>query len=153
MLGKLDGIYAPRPSPGPHKLRECIPLAVLLKQRLKYALNYNEVIKIVKNKEGLIKVDNKVRRDHRFPLGFMDVVSIEKSGEFFRMLYDVKGRYIAHKIETKEAVFKLCKVKRKALGKNKIPYIVTHDGRTIRYPHPEIKKNDSIKVSSVDFLF
>ena len=148
MLGKLDGIYAPRPSPGPHKLRECIPLAVLLKQRLKYALNYNEVIKIVKNKEGLIKIDNKVRRDHRFPLGFMDVVSIEKTGEFFRMLYDIKGRYIAHKIDGKEAVFKLCKIKRKAIGKNKIPYIITHDGRTIRYPHPEIKKNDVIKVSA-----
>jgi ribosomal protein S4E len=25
---------------------------------------------------------------------------------------------------------------------------VTHDGRTIRFPHPDIKKNDTIKVSS-----
>jgi len=31
------------------------------------------------------------------------------------------------------------------MGANKIPYIVTHDGRTIRFPHPDIKKNDSIK--------
>jgi len=31
------------------------------------------------------------------------------------------------------------------MGANKIPYIVTHDGRTIRYPHPDIKKHDSIK--------
>lgn len=147
MLGKLDGIYSVRPNAGPHKLRECIPLAVILRQRLKYALSYNEVVKIVKNKEGMIKVDNKVRRDYKFPLGFMDVLSIEKTGEFFRMLYDVKGRYVCHKIDAKEAAFKLCKVKRKAVGKNKIPYIVTHDGRTIRYPHPDIKKNDVIKLN------
>jgi len=60
---------------------------------LRYALTAQEVVKIVKDKEGLIKVDNKIRRDPKFPLGIMDVVSIEKTGEHFRLLYDVKGRY------------------------------------------------------------
>lgn len=106
------------------------------------------MVKIVKDKEGLIKVDNKIRRDPRFPLGIMDVVSIERTGEHFRLLYDVKGRYQAHKIDEKEAQFKLCKVTKKAMGINKIPYIVTNDGRTIRFPHPDIKKNDTIKVFS-----
>ena len=121
-------------------------MGVFLQNRLRYAITRQEVIKIVKDKEGLIKVDGKVRRDHKFPLGMMDVVTIEKTGEFFRILYDVKGRFQAHKIDAKEATFKLCKVKRKAMGANKIPYIVTNDGRTIRFPHPDIKKNDSIKV-------
>merc|ERR1712083_1164273 len=97
--------------------------------------------------EGLIKVDNKVRRDPRFPLGFQDVITIEKTGENFRILYDIKGRFQPVKIDAKEAGFKLCKVKRKCLGKNKIPYIVTHDGRTIRYANPEIKKNDTIQLN------
>jgi len=147
MLNKLGGVYSTRPSTGPHKRRECIPLNVLLRNRLHYALSRQEAIKIVKDKEGLIKVDNKIRRDPRFPLGIMDVVTIEKTGEQFRILYDTKGRYQAHKIDAKEAAFKLCAVKSKAMGKNKIPYIVTHDGRTIRYPHPDIKKHDSIKVT------
>ena len=121
-------------------------MGVFLQNRLRYAITRQEVIKIVKDKEGLIKVDGKIRRDHKFPLGMMDVVTIEKTGEFFRILYDVKGRFQAHKIDAKEATFKLCKVKRKAMGANKIPYIVTNDGRTIRFPHPDIKKNDSIKV-------
>jgi len=147
MLDKLGGIYASRASTGPHKRLECIPLSVLLRNRLRYALTGKEVISIVKDKEGLIKVDNKIRRDPKFPLGIMDVVSIEKTGEHFRLLYDTKGRYQAHKIDDKEAKFKLCKVIRKAMGINKIPYIVTHDGRTIRFPHPDIKKYDTIKVS------
>mgnify|MGYP003419493611 FL=1 len=37
------------------------------------------------------------------------------------------------------------KVKAKAVGSNKIPYIVTHDGRTIRFPHPEINVGDTVK--------
>lgn len=34
---------------------------------------------------------------------FSDVVSIERTGDFFRLLYDVKGRYILHKIQAEEA--------------------------------------------------
>ncbi len=35
MLDKLSGVFAPKPSPGPHKQRECLPLTVLLRNRLK----------------------------------------------------------------------------------------------------------------------
>lgn len=31
LLAKMGGIYASRPSQGPHKLRECLPLGVILK--------------------------------------------------------------------------------------------------------------------------
>eukprot|EP00526_Cylindrotheca_closterium_P029865 CAMPEP_0113625074 /NCGR_PEP_ID=MMETSP0017_2-20120614/12946_1 /TAXON_ID=2856 /ORGANISM="Cylindrotheca closterium" /LENGTH=58 /DNA_ID=CAMNT_0000535165 /DNA_START=19 /DNA_END=191 /DNA_ORIENTATION=- /assembly_acc=CAM_ASM_000147 len=37
-LGKMTGVWAPRPSQGPHKLRECLPMCVILRDRLKYAL-------------------------------------------------------------------------------------------------------------------
>ena len=43
MLGKMGGVNVTRPSCGPHKLRESIPLHVVLKNRLKYALNGTEV--------------------------------------------------------------------------------------------------------------
>lgn len=55
------------------------------------------------------------------------------------MLYDVKGRFSLVPIKDAESKFKLLKVKTKAVGQNKYPYIVTHDGRTIRFPHPEIE--------------
>jgi len=41
---------------------------------------------------------------------------------------------------------KLCRIKRKEMGPNRIPYIVTHDGRTIRYPHPDLSVNDTVKL-------
>ena len=69
MLDKLGGVFAPRPTPGPHKIRESIPLTIILRNRLKYALTYNEVTKIVMQRT--IKLDNKVRTDKCFPAGFM----------------------------------------------------------------------------------
>lgn len=77
----------------------------------------------------------------------MDVVTIEKTNEFFRILLDVKGRFVPHRIEAKEAGFKLCKVVNKYVGKKKIPYVTTHDGRTFRFPHPDITIGDSLKVN------
>ncbi|KII61558.1 40S ribosomal protein S4 [Thelohanellus kitauei] len=91
-----------------------------------------------------IKVDGKVRTDITYPSGFMDVISIDKTKEHFRLLYDAKGRFTVHRISNDESHYKLCRVKRVALGQHSIPYIVTHDGRTIRYPHPSIKANDTV---------
>lgn len=73
------------------------------------------------------------------------MVTIEKSNEYFRLLYDVKGRFTIHRITLEEASYKLCKVKKVAIGARGVPFIVTHDGRTIRYPDPSIRVNDTIK--------
>lgn len=80
--------------------------------------------------QRLIKVDGKVRTDITYPAGFMDVISIEKTGEHFRLVYDTKGRFTVHRISTEEAEYKLAKVKRVQLGKGGIPFLVTHDART-----------------------
>jgi len=144
MLDKLRGRWAPKPAAGPHKLRECMPLIVMLRERLKYALTYREVKMIVMQR--LIKVDGKVRSDMFFPAGFMDVVQIEKTKENFRLLYNTKGRFALHKVAKDEASYKLCRVKKVMRGPKGIPYAVTHDGRTIRYPDPDIKANDTIRL-------
>lgn len=65
----IAGSYAPKPSSGPHKTRECLPLIIFLRNRLKYALNGREVTAILKQR--LVKVDHRVRTDSTFPAGFM----------------------------------------------------------------------------------
>jgi len=148
MLDKLTGVYAPRPRQGPHKLRECLPLQLVLRNRLKLALNGREVDQILGEKSNNVMVDNKVRRDKKYPVGLMDVVSIPQTGDYFRMLYDVKGRFTLVKLKKeKERGFKLCKVKRRVMGQNKIPYLVTHDARTLRFPHPDIHIFDTVKIN------
>jgi small subunit ribosomal protein S4e len=163
MLDKLGGIWAPRPSQGPHKLRECMPLSIILRNRLKYALTRRETIMIVMRR--LVQVDHKVRTDLNYPAGFMDVISMPKTNENFRLLYDTKGRFVLHSLKKspKEVNIKLCKVKRNGVAKKasigvnpfktgragSVPYLITTDGRTIRYPDPDIKRNDTIKYNMV----
>eukprot|EP01123_Difflugia_compressa_P002160 TRINITY_DN1287_c0_g4_i1.p1 TRINITY_DN1287_c0_g4~~TRINITY_DN1287_c0_g4_i1.p1 ORF type:complete len:267 (-),score=55.70 TRINITY_DN1287_c0_g4_i1:69-869(-) len=143
MLDKLGGVFAPRPTAGPHKLRESIPLVILLRNRLKYALTNKEVTMILMQR--VVKVDGKVRTDQTYPAGFMDVISIDRTNENFRLLYNVKGRFALHRIKPEEVNFKLLKVKKAQLGPKGIPFISTHDGRTIRYPHPDVKEHDVVK--------
>jgi len=158
MLDKLGGTWAPRPSSGPHKLRECLPLSLVLRNRLKYALTRREIVMIINRK--LINVDKRVRTDINYPAGFQDVISIAKTDEQFRLLYDTKGRFVLHRITPEEATYKLCRVVRVAKGKKAsigrmpglagqagvIPYLTTHDGRTIRFADPAVRVNDSVKL-------
>eukprot|EP01115_Flamella_aegyptia_P015706 TRINITY_DN98674_c0_g1_i1.p1 TRINITY_DN98674_c0_g1~~TRINITY_DN98674_c0_g1_i1.p1 ORF type:complete len:264 (+),score=68.57 TRINITY_DN98674_c0_g1_i1:37-828(+) len=148
MLDKLSGAFAPKPSAGPHKTRECLPLIIIMRNRLRYALTYRECLMILKQEHVL--VDQKVRTDVTFPAGFMDVITIPETQENFRLLYDVKGRFNIHKINEEEAKYKLLKVTKVAVGKKGVPYIVTHDGRTIRYPNPDINASDTIKYNFED---
>lgn len=143
-LGKMTGVWAPKPSPGPHKMRECLPICIVLRDRLKYALTNKECVQICM--ERCVKVDGKVRTDHNFPAGFMDIIELEKSGDRFRLLFDTKGRFVLHRVNKDEATYKLCRVQKTFITSNKIPVAVTHDGRTIRYPNPDVKTNDSIKI-------
>lgn len=145
MLDKMGGVFAPRPTTGSHKLRECIPLILLLRNRLKYALNARETNAILQRR--LVYVDGKVRTDKTYPTGFMDVISIPRSQDIFRLLYDPKGRFVLHRISLKERIFKLLKVVKRGTGKQNTPFIITHDGRKIRYPDPDIKVNDTVKFS------
>ena len=143
-LGKMGGIWAPKAGSGPHKKRECLPLAVILRDRLKYALTGKECMQICL--ERCVKVDGKVRTDMHFPAGFMDIVELEKSGDVFRLLFDTKGRYVLHRVSKEEASYKLCKITKTYITANKIPVAVTHDGRTLRFPDPDVKTNDSVKI-------
>lgn len=72
MLDKLVGKWAPKVAPGPHKSRESLPLIVLLRNRLKYALTKREVTLITMQR--LIKVDGKVRTEPNYPAGFMGTI-------------------------------------------------------------------------------
>ena len=149
MLNKMGGVWAPKPSCGPHKQRECLPLLLIIRNRLKYALTNHEVKMICMQR--LVKVDGKPSPPVSWVicLEFVlvsDVVTLEGSSDRFRLLYDVKGRFVLHRIDENEAQYKLCKVVKRQLSSKKIPFIVTHDARTIRFPDPSVKVNDTVKV-------
>ncbi len=106
-----------RPSPGPHNFNRSIPLNVLLKEVLGYASTTKEV-KTILNK-GVVKINSKVRKNHRFPVGLMDIISIGKDN--YQILLNKKGEFDLHKITREEANSKPRKIVQKTLlKKNKI---------------------------------
>eukprot|EP00941_MAST-03F_sp_MAST-3F-sp1_P003348 g3348.t1 len=151
MLDKMGGAWAPRPSTGPHKLRECLPVILILRNRLNCFPFCFPIVSLTSINPTIIY--------HRLLWIFFslqtDVVTLgPKEKRFdssaaidrFRLLFDVKGRFVLLPISAAEAKYKLCKVVRQELTKKKIPVVVTHDGRTIRYPDPEIRVGDTVTV-------
>jgi small subunit ribosomal protein S4e len=106
-----------------------------------------------------VQVDHKVRTDLNYPAGFQDVITIPKTDEQFRLLYDTKGRFVLHRITPEESQYKLLRVQKVDSGKKAsigfnpfhsgqarvIPFAVTHDARTIRFIDPIVSTHDVVK--------
>lgn len=142
MLDKMGGTFAPKPVSGPHRSTECIPLCLLLK-KLNYANTKKEIKHIVRN--SMIKINNKIRTEKNFPVGLFDVLTIDKTNEHYRLLYNINKRFYMHRISPEEAKYRLCKVvKRKSDGD--VPFCYTNDGFSFRFLDPEIKEADTLKI-------
>ncbi len=126
-----------RPNPGPHSLDMCMPLGLLLKEVLKCAKTTRETKEILN--QGLVKVDNKIRKDYKFPVGLMDILGIQNIN--YRILVNKKGRFVLHKITKEESNVKPRKIIGKTSLKNKAIQINFLDGSN------KILKKDAYSVS------
>ena len=137
-------VWVARPNPGAHSLREGMPLILVLRDLLKYSNTARETKHILNNKQILI--DGIKRKDHRFNVGFMDVVSIPELKEEYRIILDKNGRLNLSKIDEKESKIKICKIKGKGLSKGKMELRLS-DGRTMLLDKKDnFKTGDSIVI-------
>ncbi len=142
---RKDATWIIRPTPGPHSMESSIPLGVLLRDILGLAKTAKEVKYILKN--GKVKVDGKVRKSPKFPVGFMDVVAIPTLDKYYRIVYDKLGRIDAIEITRDEARVKLVKVTNKNLVKGGKIQLGFHDGRTMLTEDNSIRTGDSLLIS------
>lgn len=138
---KKKFVVVPR---GPHKLKESIPLLVVIRDLLEYAENAKEAKKIIKQRK--VMVGKRIRTDPKFGLGLMDVIHIPSSKESFRAIPDKKGMKFI-KIPEKESNLKICKIINKTVLKKGKIQLNLHDGRNIILEGKEAKNlntNDSV---------
>ncbi len=119
--------WAVKTVPGPHPADSSIPVAVLLRDVLGVARNLREVKYILR--KGYLKIDGKVIREYRYPVGLMDVVELVPSKEFYRILPDTVGYLKPKKIEGEEVALKPLRIKNKVMVKGAKIQLTTHDGR------------------------
>jgi small subunit ribosomal protein S4e len=118
-----------KPSPGPHPLERCLPLLILVRDIFKYAKTGKEARRLIG--EGRFKVDGRVVRNYKFPVGLMDVIEITGVNEFYRILPTPIKVLWPHKIPKEEAGLKPCQIINKTTVKGGHIQLNLHDGRNV----------------------
>lgn len=118
-----------KPTPGPHPITRSLPLLIVVRDLIGLAETSSEARKIIV--EGNIKVDGKVRKDYKFPVGVMDVIEVIRTGELFRVLPVPTKVLGLVAISEEEASFKLCRIENKTVVKGGHVQLNLHDGRNV----------------------
>ncbi len=143
-IHRKEFFWVVKPSPGPHSLKNCLPLTIILRDILKFAKTRKEAKTIVS--QGKVYVDGKVRREDDFPVGLMDVISISDVDKYFRIVPSRKG-LILHPISKEESNFKLCRIENKKVVENGHVQLNLHDGSNIlvKVVDPKKPQEDTYK--------
>ncbi len=135
--------FVTRPLPG-KEFKLSIPLSIVFKKMLKYCKTTKEVKRILENQ--MVVVDGKRRKDHRYSVGLMDVVSIPSLKEYYRLVLNKKGKLDLVSIDAKEANIKPCKIINKSLLPGGVIQINLNDGRNLRVKKDEFKVGDALLI-------
>ncbi|MEM4239696.1 MAG: 30S ribosomal protein S4e [Candidatus Woesearchaeota archaeon] len=120
--------YIAKPLPGAHRLSESMPVSLVL-QQLGYAQTSAEAKKILQAHQ--ILVDNRRIKDPKAPVGLLDSISLPGSNEYYRLVFDTKGRLHLMPIPKSEAGMKLCKVVNKTSVAGGKVQLNLSDGRNV----------------------
>ncbi|HIE31468.1 MAG TPA: 30S ribosomal protein S4e [Methanosarcinales archaeon] len=135
--------YAVKSAPGPHSRSKSIPLLLVLRDILKIANSSKEVRKILH--DGNVMVDGSIIRDHRFPVGLFDVITIPKIDSSYRVILDRKQRLMLHKVS--DSGIKLYRINNKTNTKGGGTQLNLHDGSNVVSDEFSYRTFDSVIVS------
>ena len=139
---KRKGIpYITKHSPGTHTIGVSMPLNVILRDILNYAESNREVKFILENRN--VEVDGIRRKDYRFPVGLLDVLSLNDTNEHFRIVLDKRGKINLIKIGLEEKGLKMYKITGKKSIKGKIQ-LNLYDGKNILVKENDYKIGDTL---------
>lgn len=124
-----EDTWTVKPAPGTHAINDSLPLLVIIRDILGIADNSREAKRLINT--GNVLIDGRAKKDYKFPVGFMDILSIPKTGENYRILLDTKGRLTLHPISAEDAEFKLAKIVNKSTIKGGKTQLNLHDGRNV----------------------
>lgn len=144
-IKRKHGKFFVSPSPGPHPKRFCLPLLHIVRDLLDIMDNHREAKKLIGR--GHFKVDGKVVLDEKFPVGLMDILSIDEIDTHYRVIPDSHYGLMLHEISKEESEYKLCRIKGKTTLKGGHIQLNLHDGRNIliRVKDPTDPEEDTYK--------
>lgn len=141
---RKESKFITKPVPGPHSLEAGIPLSALLKEFLNYDASMREIKKILNFND--IKIDGKIVKNSRFPIGIFDLIEISNINTYLRVILNRKGKIELVKINKEEASLKPCKIIGKTMVKGKLQ-LNLYDGKNILVDDNSYKVGDTVLLS------
>jgi len=118
-----------KPRPGPHPAEYSLPLLLIVRNVLGYAKTAREARKLIA--EGHFKVDGRVRKDYKFPVGLMDIIEVVDTGERYRFIPYPVTFFKLHPIPKSEPNIKPVRVEDKTTVKGGHIQLNLQGGRNI----------------------
>lgn len=144
-ISKKHNKYTTKQTCGKHSKERSIPLLLFIRDKLNLSDRKVEIIKIIK--QGFIRVNGKIIKDYRFPIGLNDIINIDKLNKSYKVSIDTKSHFAFEEIKGNETLSRICKVIRKYKVKNDIIMIGLHDGTNIK-GSKDINVNDSVIITN-----
>jgi len=148
-IHRKEAVWTVMPKCGPHSLAHSLPLALIIRDIFGFAKTAKEARNIIS--QGKITVDGKVRRDERFLVGLMDVVSIPDIKKYYRVLPSKKGLFL-HPISSDDAVFKLYRIENKTVVKGGKMCLDLHDGSNLLLVADNTQNPEEVVYHTLDVL-
>lgn len=136
--------WVSKPSPGPHRGDRAMPLLSVVRDMLRLCDNSREARFIIGSRN--IAVDGRVVTDYKFPVGLMDVVTVIKTKQSYRMLVDYKAKLKLVPITDAEKGWKLARIDGKKVVRGGKVQLNLHDGRCVLLPKDQYKTGDVLKI-------
>lgn len=143
-IPRKTSYWVTKPRPGPHGTTESMPLLAVIRDMLKLCDNAREARFIIGGRG--VHVDGKVVTDYKYPVGLMDVVTIVKTKQSFRMLVDYKAKLQLVPVEEAEKAWKLARIDNKTSVRKGKVQLNLHDGRCLMVPKDQYKTGDVLKI-------
>jgi len=147
-LGRKERVWAVRPIPGPHSKEQSIPLMIALRDLLHLGQTSSEVKKILGRREVL--VDGRARVDYKHVVGLMDIISIPKLDQHYRVTLDPRGKIALKSIEGSQSKWKLARIMNKTVVRGGKTQLNLHDGRNLLVAKDTYRTGDVLKISLPD---
>lgn len=133
-----------KPSPGPHSVDRGIPLLIVVRDILKLCQTDREGRRIIGRREVL--VDGRVVRNPKHPVGMMDIISLPRTKESYRVLLDKRNKLTLVNVDEGQSKWKLVRIENKTTIRGGRTQLNLHDGKNILLEKNEYKTGDVLKV-------
>ncbi len=147
-IPRKTDFWVVKPAPGPHPVERSVPLGLILRDMLKVCDSAREARHILNNRG--VRVDGRVVTEPKFPVGLMDVLSLQETKAYYRMLVDTRGRMALVALEEDAATWKLCRVEDKTTVRGGKTQINLHDGRNVLAAKDAYKTGATLKLHVPD---